>query len=303
VIPAFWSAPLPAYLWQVVLHSAVTGFILYAWARQIGLPSGRPKRRLLMVLLILPLLTAAIPRRNRGEFREQRAWFDSGRVLAMPLVAGARIYHIALVVAGMTIAATAWQELFPVLCRRRGGVMPVPDRLRHLVHELPGWGRCQILCRPTDAIVVAIGGRPGCSRLYVSRGALARLTDDELAIVLRHENAHVEPERWLRAHALFVVRLLQCYNPVALWGFREYCVELEIECDAVAVSGEDPNVLAGTLLRIYETTARGDVAARSALRRRADVLLGDVVLDDDALPTAAVGIASAVLLLVLPWLV
>jgi hypothetical protein len=303
VIPAFWSAPLPAYLWQVVLHSAVAGFVFYAWAHRMGLPSGRAKRHLLVVLLILPLLTAAMPGRNGLEFREQRAWLDSARVLAIPLVGGARVYHVVLVVAGVMIVLTACQELLPALHRRRGGDRAVPERLRRLVQGFPGWERCRILHSSADGIVVAIGGRPGRPRLIVSRGALARLTDDELTVVLRHENAHCQINRWLGAHALFVVRLLQCYNPVALWCFREYCVELEIECDATAVAGKDPKVLARTLLAVYETTARSDVGARSALRRRADVLLGDAPLDDNALPMPAVAIAAAVLLLVLPWLV
>ena len=64
MIPAFWSAPLPAFLWQVLLHSAVAGVVLYAWAQRMRVPSGRAKRRLLVVLLILPLLTAAVPGRG-----------------------------------------------------------------------------------------------------------------------------------------------------------------------------------------------------------------------------------------------
>ena len=303
MIPAFWSAPLPAFLWQVLLHSVVAGVVLYAWGHQVRLPSGRAKRHLLVVLLILPLLTAAMPGRSGPAFRERAAWFDSGRVLAMPLVGGARVYHVVLLVTAMTIGLTAWQEVLPALRRRHGAVMAAPERLHDLVRGLPGWDRWRIVQRMTDDILVATGGRPGRPRLIVSRGALTRLTDDELAAVLRHEHAHWQANRWLRAHALFVVRLLQCHNPVALWCFREYCLELEIECDAAAVAGDDPKALARALLAVYETTARGDIAARSALRRRADVLLGDTPLDDDALPMPAIAIASVILLLVLPWLV
>jgi Zn-dependent protease with chaperone function len=303
VIPAFWSAPLPAFLWQVLLHSAVAGVILFAWAHRMGLPSGRAKRHLLVVLLILPLLTAGVPGRSGREFREQRAWFDSGPVLAIPLVAGARVYHVVLLVAGMMVALTAWQEVLPTLRRRREPVTAPPERLHQRVRGLPGWDRCQVVPSPAADILVATGGRPGRPRLIVSRGALAQLTDDEMTVVLRHENAHWRNHRWARAHALFLVRILQCYNPVALFVFREYCVELEIECDAAAVAGDDPKVLARALLAVYETTARGDVGARSALRRRVDVLLGEAPQDDDALPMPAIAVASAVLLLVLPWLV
>ncbi len=85
MIPAAWSAPLGSYLWQVAVHSAVMGFVFYAWARHVRLPSGRTKRTLLAILLVLPLLTAAVPGRAGVEFAEHIAWLNSARVLAIPL--------------------------------------------------------------------------------------------------------------------------------------------------------------------------------------------------------------------------
>ena len=52
MIPAYWYAPLPSFLWQVVLHSSIMGIVFYAWARHVGLPSGRSKRRLLGLWLV-----------------------------------------------------------------------------------------------------------------------------------------------------------------------------------------------------------------------------------------------------------
>jgi len=89
---------------------------------------------------------------------------------------------------------------------------------------------------------------------------------------------------------------------VALWSFREYCLEVEIDCDAEAVAGRDPRLLTRTLLTIYESTDRRDVAARSVLRKRVDVLL-DGDRRDDALPVTTIVVASSILLLVLPWVV
>jgi hypothetical protein len=98
------------------------------------------------------------------------------------------------------------------------------------------------------------------------------------------------------------VRLLQCYNPVALWAFREYCSELEIGCDAAAVRGRDPRVLARVLLRLYEATDRRDLPARGALRKRVNVLLAGGP-QDHALPPYTVAVAAGALLGVLPWIV
>lgn len=302
MIPASWYAPLPSFLWQVALHSWIMGIVFYAWARRAGLASGGAKRRLLALLLVLPLLTAAVPGRAGLEFRERLAWLDSGRLLAVPLPAGLRVYHVVLLAGLMMVALTVWQELLPALHRPRTSPAGVPGPLVELARSLPGWERCEVVLSPSEDIALATGGWPWRPRVIVSRGALGRMNQDELGIVLRHENAHWRRGRWVRAHALFLARLLQCYNPVALWSFREYCLEVEIECDAEAVSGRDPRLLTRTLLAIYESTDRHDLAARAALRKRVDVLLGGT-RRDDALPVATIALAAAILLAVLPWCV
>lgn len=303
MIPTDWYAAGPlAYLWQVVLHSAVAGFVLYAWARRVGLPSGRSKRQLLALLLGLPLLTAAVPGRAGPEFRDRLAWLDSGRILAVPLVAGLRVHHVALAVLGTTVVVTLWQEVVPALRRPRRPPTAVPDHIVRLVRAQPGWERCEIVVDPATDIALATGGWPWRPRLLVSRGALSALSADELEVAVVHEHAHWQAGRWVHSHLLFAVRLLQPHNPVALWVFREYCLEVEIACDAAAVAGRDPRVLTRALLRIYEATHRRDVAARGALRKRVDVLLGAGVRDD-ALPLATTLLASALLAVLLPWVV
>jgi Zn-dependent protease with chaperone function len=302
VIPPAWYAPLPSFLWQVALHSAIMGLIFYGWATRLGLPSGRAKRRLLALLLVLPFLTASVPGRTGLEFRERVAWLDSGRLLAVPLPWGLRVHHAVLLGAAMVVVLTVWQELLPALRRRGSATAAVPDALVRIVRSLPGWGRCRIAVAPADAITLATAGWPWRPRVIVSRGALRALGPEELAIALRHENAHWQGNRWARSHALFLVRLLQCYNPVALWAFREYCLEVEIECDAEAAGGGAARLLAGTLLKIYEATDRRDLATRAALRKRVDVLLGGG-LRDDALPRASIAVAAALLLVTLPWIV
>ena len=302
MIPAYWHSPLVAFLWQVMLHSSIMGIVFYAWAHRVHLPSGRSKRGLLAALLVLPILTAAMPGRTGLEFHDQLAWLDSGRILAVPLGAGVRLYQIVLFVALLMVALTVWQEVVPAVRRRKTGFTKAPEELARLARSLRGWERCEVLMSPSGDILLATGGWPRRPRLIVSRGALGRLSEDELTTVLQHEHAHWQAGRWIRSHGLFLVRLLQCYNPVALWSFREYCLEVEIECDAAAVSGRDPKLLGRALLKIYESTDRRDVASRSALRKRVDVLLeGD--RRDDGLPGATLVAALSILLVVLPWVV
>lgn len=303
MIPAWWYSALPSYAWQVTLHSLVAAAIFYAWARRVSLPSGRSKRLLLGILLVMPLCTAAVPGRGSLEFRERLAWLDSGRVLAIPLGGGLRVYHVVLMVVGLTVAATIWQEVLPALRPQRAAPGTPGQRLARRVQTLPGWERVATTVTASEAIVLATGGWPWRPRLVISRGALDRLTEEELGAALRHEHAHWRAGRWTWSHALFLLRLAQCYNPVALWSFRAYCLELEITCDAEAVADGDPKVLARALLKVYEATDRRDVAARSALRRRIDVLLGPGPGGEDALPLSSVAVGSSAMLLVLPWFV
>ena len=300
MIPAVWYAPLPFWLWEVALHSLIMGAIFYAWAHRVRLPSGRTKRRLLVVLLILPIVTASVPGRAAIEFRERLAWLNSGRILALPLGAGLHVYHLALLVGALVLGFTVWQEVLPALRRPATSADGIPDDLVTIARAQPGWSRCDVALNPSDEVMVATRNRPGRPRLIVSRGAIARLTAAEIAAVVAHEHAHWRSGRW--AQAVFFLRLLQCGSPVAMWCFREYCLEVEVACDAEAVSGRDPALLIRPLLRIYESTDRRDVAARGALRKRVDVMLAGGP-QDDALPTATIVAAAVVMLMVLPWVV
>jgi hypothetical protein len=300
VITAAWSQPLFQYLWQVAVHATIMGAVFYAWARHIRLPSGASKRRLLALLLVLPMLTAAVPGRAGLPFAEGLAWMNSARFLAIPLGGEVRVFHAVVAAAAVTAALTLWQEL-SLAIRRPRVLDTAPDSVVRLVRERVGWQACHIAISPESSLAVATGGRPARPKLLVSRGAMESLSEDELAAVVIHERAHWQDGRWWRLHGLFVARLLQCYHPVAAWAFREYCLEVEVDCDRAA-AGRDGRPLARILLRVYEATDRRDTAARAVLRKRVDVLLAGGP-DDAALPAGAVVTAGALMGALLPWIV
>ena len=290
------------YLWQVAVHSAVMGIVFYAWVHRVGLPSGRTKRLLLKLLLVLPLVTAAIPGRSDVAFAERVAWFNSARLADVPLGAGIYLYHVVWLLGGLLTILALWQEVLPSFRQPRSAAGDLPEWVVPQVRGRSGWERCTIAVSPVSSIMLATGGWPGRPRLIVSRGALTALSEADLSLAIAHEHAHWIHGRWWKSHLLFLARLIQCYHPTALWVFREYCVEEEIACDAVSVAGRDPAPLVRLLLRIYQETDSRDVAARSALRKRVDVLM-DGGPQDNALPAATIAIAAGVMLLVLPWIV
>lgn len=293
-----------ATLWQVALHSAVAAAIFTLWARRWPLPPGRVRRSMLEAILLLPLVTALVPGRGGFGFREQTAWFDSRRLLAIPLPGDLHLYHLVLAAAGVTVVASLWQEVVPVLrhwCDRRE-LGEAPEAVKRRVRELPEWGRCRVRVCAEPGLHVATFGRPGRPGLVLSDEVL-ELPAADLDAVLRHENAHWRHGRWWRTHALFGLRLLQLFNPVALWAFREYTVETEIACDAEAARGHDPRPLARVLLRLYEDSAVSGPGTRSTLRRRVDALLSRIPRPDEEPSTTAVWAGCGLLLVTLPWIV
>lgn len=278
------------------------GIVFYAWVHRVDVPSGRTKRLLLKLLLVLPLVTAAIPGRSDLAFAERVAWFNSARLADVPLGAGVYLYHVVWLLAGLLIVLVLWQEVLPSFRHPRSAQADLPVWLLPQVRERPGWARCTVAVSPIPSIMLATGGWPGRPRLIVSRGALASLSAADLSLAIAHEHAHWIDGRWWKSHLLFLARLIQCYHPTALWVFREYCVEEEIACDAVSVAGRDPAPLVRLLLRIYQETDPHDVAARSALRKRVDVLMNGGP-QDNALPAAMIAVAAGLMLLVLPWIV
>ena len=291
----------------MALHSSLAALACYAWSRQQRLRPGRPKRWLLAALLVLPLLTAAVPGRGQPSFRAEVAWFDSARVLALPLVGELRVAHLALAVAALTAAVAAWQELLPALRRRHRAAGAAPPALVAMARALPGWQRVAVVLVADETPLAAAGGWPRHPRLLVSSGLLAALDEASVEAAVRHEHAHSTPRRWWAMHLLFAARLAQLHNPVALWLFREYAVETEIACDRAAVAGGDGRPLARALFAVYEHTHRRDLAARAVLRRRVDMLLGrDAAGAAPAVPGLGlfeVNAATLLLALLLPWVV
>lgn len=290
-------------LWQISLHSAIAAAAFLLWSRRLGLPSGLARRWMLAAVLLLPLAVAVIPGRGGDDFRQQRAWLDSERLLSLPPGGPVQVQHVLLLVAAATVGVTLMQEILPAIFELRAPRREAAGELEKRARRLPGWDRCRVSVIEGEGLVLALHGRPRRPHLLISRALLGELSDDEVEAVLWHEHAHARGRRWLATHLLFAARLLQCYNPVALWAFRELTVELELQYDREAARRAGSRPLARALLTLYDGTDPRDLATRATLRRRVEHLLGRHRLHDDAVHPVTLTVATSSLLLLLPWIV
>jgi len=107
-------------------------------------------------------------------------------------------------------------------------------------------------------------------RVYVSAGALARITPDELRAVLAHERQHAAARDPLRLAAARVLREALFYLPVLRPLHERHRTLAELVADAAALraSGGDPGPIAAALLAF-------DEHGRGVEPERVDHLLGE----------------------------
>jgi hypothetical protein len=82
-------------VWQVAVRATIMGFVFYAWARHVHLPSGRTEADAARAAPRLPMITAAVPGRAGIDFTGVSRG-STARVLAIPLPAGFQIRHAVL---------------------------------------------------------------------------------------------------------------------------------------------------------------------------------------------------------------
>lgn len=295
---------MTAWLWQVFLHSTIAGVVLFAWSRHLEVPPGIGRRRLLTVVLVLPLFTAAVPGRTSSAFRSELSWFDGMRLLELPVLPsqGWLVGHGVVALAFIVAAIAIVQEIVPAFVRPGSAVRPVPHDLEAAVRSTQGWENSEVGIVSEDGLGASLDGSPARPRILLSEELISRLDEEELRAVIRHEQAHRGRGHWSAHHLLFLARALQLHNPIALWAFREYCVEVEIECDRLAVEDRDPRPLIRALLALYDDTDPRDVASRRVLQRRVDVLLGRRSDRTGVLPAPGLVVATILLGAFLPWL-
>jgi len=80
-------------------------------------------------------------------------------------------------------------------------------------------------------------GRP---QLLLPEAVLVQKDRTELRHIILHELAHLKRHDILLGHVAGVLHILHWFNPVIAWGLRRMRTDIELACDALAMSHLDP---------------------------------------------------------------
>ncbi len=272
------SASCGDLLEQAIVHSLIAALFVEALIRawRVGHPGQRlALRRLALAqpLLVSPALVLLFPWRAGVAFRatallDGRSWsevrllgFDASRAFLGGLAAlGAALF--------LLDARAVVREL------RRGGPRAAdPDRataariaaaVGALSRGAGGPPRISFLDRAGPAVYCAGLRR---QRVVVSRGAIERLDDAELAAALAHEQAHLERRDPARSWGLLGLRALLWVSPAFQLEARVAARDAERIADERAVAlGADRVALASALVKLHRAgTGRRTLVLGGAL--------------------------------------
>lgn len=261
-ISTFFSSFAGMYVAQSFCHSLIASVLmdqaLRAW--RIDDPLIRQRFRLTVVffpIFSFPFYQAINPDRGSVLFRLS-ALFDVNRWLNVELWGVISFGLLFLIVLAITSLIFLFQEMIPILKHtlesrtmehegtRRESDPFIESASRALSIETP-----QVLVVEDEELVIfsTTGKNP---LIVVSTGLTEALTPDEMHGALAHEIAHIARSRRPLLLAVFFLRMILFFNPVALIEFRRVVRNEEKICDDIAASlTHRPEALAEALKKFY----------------------------------------------------
>lgn len=267
-LSGFFSSVPGMYLTQSVSHSLVAALVVDAALRawDIGDPLVRQRFRLIVLFMGLfsyPCYQLLAPHRNALSFRLE-ALFDSGRWMHLDLWAGVSGWMLFVVLLLFTAVVFFVQELVPItrhtLASRHvhgaGERAAGGSRVARALESLPLRGPRPDVFLIDDEEYLLFSSTGSKAAIFISSAFAAALSDDELRVALAHEAGHIERSRRPLLVAVFLLRVLLFFSPVALMEFRRIVQEEEKICDDIAVRlTGNARVLAGVLRKFYSPAA------------------------------------------------
>ncbi len=259
---SFFQSYLGMYLVQAFMHSLVAALVvdssIVAW--NIADPRLRQRLRLMVIvapLVLYPVFQAVNPQRGSPWFRLE-ALFDTGRWLNLVLWDGFTLGAVFLALLCFTAVVFIFQELVPIArhslaAKDAGGEWSAPDRgspVAVAIEGLPGRKPALFLMDDDELMLFSKTGRDPA--VVMTTGLAGALSADEIRAAVAHEMGHIDRGRRPLLAAVFVLRVLSFYNPVALMEFRRIIEEEEKICDDIAVSRTGNAAALASVLRRFQ---------------------------------------------------
>lgn len=269
-IPVFFTSYMGMYIAQSIMHALVAAIIVDRSIQAWKITSPLVRQRFRFIVIIFPFFSFILfqlfnPERSTLAFRFE-ALFDVSRWLTMELWGKVSFSLILVVILIITSLVTFFQELLPIIkhtleskkAQTKWKIIEehpaVSEALQHLSLEKPD---VFIIDDDDESILFSSTGKK--SAVFLSKGLVDLLNQEELQAALAHEIAHIRRSKRPHILLLYFLRVLLFFNPVVLVEFRKVVQEEEKICDDLAVnSTQNPHALAQSLKKLYHTESNLD---------------------------------------------
>jgi Zn-dependent protease with chaperone function len=252
------------YLVQSFFHSLIAALVvdtaLQAW--NIEGPVVRQRFRLIVIIIPLisfPLYQLLNPARSGLTFRLD-ALLDANRWLNIEVWGVVPVGLFFFLFLGFATAVFIFQEMVPIVRHAFASKDVAAERTRpapgspvvRALEALPGEKPDVFILDDDEFVLFSVTGRRPA--VFLSSGLVRALTVEQLRAAMAHEIGHIRRSRRPLLAAVFLLRMLLFFNPVALMEFRRIVQEEEKICDdvAVAMTG-NRTALAEVLEKFYYT--------------------------------------------------
>lgn len=234
------------YLVQSFFHSLIAALVvdtaLQAW--NIEGPVVRQRFRLIVIIIPLisfPLYQLLNPARSGLTFRLD-ALLDANRWLNIEVWGVVPVGLFFFLFLGFATAVFLFQEMVPIVRHAFASKDVAAERTRpapgspvaRALEALPGEKPDVFILDDDEFVLFSVTGRRPA--VFLSSGLVRALTVEQLRAAMAHEIGHIRRSRRPLLAAVFLLRMLLFFNPVALMEFRRIVQEEEKICDDVAVA-------------------------------------------------------------------
>lgn len=255
------------YVVQTFLHSLIAVIIIERAIQIWDIKNPVTLFRYRLMTLILPILMFPVYHvinfnRNSLFFREEEALFNINRWLLIDIWDLVTVSNLLLVFLAGTSIIFFIQEIVPILKDtffsgnyKNRFLSPNPEidaMVNSLSNDLGIEKPPVKIIEDSTPIILASGSKN--HSIILSTGLIKMLDREQLYSAIAHEFAHIARRSNATTWAIFIIRMLMFFNPIALIVFRRIIQDDEHICDDMTVSiTKKPYILASTLKVFYSS--------------------------------------------------